>query len=140
MKRALLALAAFVLLCGMFAAAEINGITVQIIDQTADHIVCRVTNQSSKPVAAYTVGIDAVFSSGQSSHSEQSIKTTPIPPGSFYDFKYYDVKQPQLGALVDVHVTPAMVIYTDQTYETVDKETYHRFVDQFVAEREAQQV
>jgi len=126
-------------LFGRAATAQVNSITAQIVKQTGSQITVQVVNQSSKPVAAFTVGIDATYADGKSFHNEESIQAKPIEPGAFYNFTY-ETTQAAHGDRLDVRVAPVMVLYTDQTHESVDAATYHRFADQFVAQAKALQI
>lgn len=121
------------------AQTPVVGITVHIVNQKQDTITYQVTNQSAKPVSAFTVGIDTAYADGQSFHSESSIQARPIQPGAFVTYTK-ELTNPAHGKVLNVSMTPVMVIYTDQSSEAVDQTTYHRFVDPLVGRRKALEV
>jgi hypothetical protein len=124
-----LKLLALLSVCAVPSLAQVHGIGVQVVSQAQSGITYQVVNQGTKPLTAYTVGIDVTYADGHSFHSEESVREKPIAPGASYTHLMAYTRDAVHGEITDVRLAPLVAIYSDQTYEAVDSATYHRVAD-----------
>jgi hypothetical protein len=127
--------ASMILLLPAAGFAQIH-FSVQELNRSEHEFTHRITNESTRPIRAYTVGIDITYADGRSDHSEQSIRLQkPIAPGASYEMPYSgDIRR---GQITKLELRPLVAIYADKSHEEVDAATYHRIADMEMAQIKA---
>jgi hypothetical protein len=137
MQRTLLALNVVLasLTCAS-ALGQAKGVAVQVLNRDANQ--CRLFNQSGKTISSFSIAIAVTYGDGATTQGGAD-RRVPIQPGASLDFDC-NITEPAHGNIVDVQLTPSLVIYADGTQEVTDAKTYKRVMWPWIAQREALQV